>query len=110
MNINVEIVDGVTVITLSGALDSASAPELQNIVLPLCEPDCRIMIDMSGVNYLSSAGLRSLLTMYRRITDSDGRVVLAGLADRVKDVMDITGFLNFFTVCADRTAGFQTLA
>jgi anti-sigma B factor antagonist len=110
MNINVEIAGGVTVIALSGALDSASAPKLQETVLPLIEPDCRIMIDMSGVDYLSSAGLRSLLTMYRRIAESDGRVVLVGLADRVKDVMDITGFLHFFTVCDDRTSGFQTLA
>ena len=110
MNINVEIAGGVTVVALSGALDSTSAPGLQETLLPLCEPDSRILLDMSGVDYLSSAGLRSLLTMYRRITENAGRVVLVGLTDRVKDVMDITGFLEFFTICDDRAAGFQTLA
>ena len=51
---------------------------------------------MSGVSYISSAGLRALLMLYRQMTANDGRVVLAGLTENIKDVMMVTGFLEFF--------------
>jgi len=103
MEIEFETVDGITVVTLFGELDSRTAPIVQERLLDLPSPEARVLLDMSGVNYISSAGLRALLMLYRRMATSDGRVALVGLTESIRDVMTITGFLDFF-------AAYDTLA
>ena len=96
MEIEFETVDGITVVTLFGELDSRTAPIVQEKLLDLPSPEARALLDMSGVNYISSAGLRALLMLYRRMATSDGRVALFGLTESIRDVMTVTGFLDFF--------------
>jgi anti-sigma B factor antagonist len=96
MNIELEEMDGVTVATLFGELDGRTAPLVQEKLMALPEPNGKALLDMSGVNYISSAGLRALLMLYRRMAANDGRVALVGLAENIKDVMVVTGFLEFF--------------
>lgn len=96
MNIELEEVDGVTVATLFGELDSRTAPLVQEKLLILPKADGKALLDMSGVGYISSAGLRSLLMLYRQMAANDGRVALVGLAENIRDVMSVTGFLEFF--------------
>jgi anti-sigma B factor antagonist len=103
MEIEFETVDGITVVTLFGELDSRTAPIVQEKLLDLPSPEARALLDMSGVSYISSAGLRALLMLYRRMANSDGRVALVGLTESIRDVMTITGFLDFF-------AAYDTLA
>ena len=59
-------------------------------------PEGRVLLDMSGVNYISSAGLRALLMLYRQMAANDGQVALCGLTESIQDVMSVTGFLEFF--------------
>lgn len=96
MQINIRDVDNVAVVELTGELDSNSAPQVQDTVLPLAEQDRRIILDMSRTTFMSSAGLRILLLLYRQLSGAHGRVVLVGLSEQIKDTMSITGFLNFF--------------
>jgi len=103
MDIEFETVDGITVATLFGELDSRTAPLVQDKLLALPRPQARVLLEMSGVNYISSAGLRALLMLYRRMANSDGRVALVGLTESIRDVMTVTGFLDFF-------AAYDTLA
>ena len=103
MEIEFETVDGITVVTLFGELDSRTAPLVQDKLLDLPSPQARVLLEMSGVNYISSAGLRALLMLYRRMASSDGRVALVGLTESILDVMIVTGFLDFF-------AAYDTLA
>lgn len=110
IEVNVEKIDGITTITLTGELDSISSEEVQQTILPLAEKNSRILLDMSNVTYMSSAGLRTLLLLYRRINENIGRVVLAGLREEVQDVMSITGFLDFFTTADTHTAARQALS
>lgn len=86
----------VTVATLFGELDGRSAPAVQEKLSSLPQPDARLLLDMSGVNYISSAGLRALLMLYRQINGNNGRVVLVGLPESIEDMMAVTGFLDFF--------------
>ena len=46
--------------------------------------------------YMSSAGLRMLLVIYRTIVGQGGKVVLVGLSEELQDTMALTGFLDFF--------------
>lgn len=96
MNIELEEIDGVTVATLFGELDGRTAPIVQEKLLALPQPNGKALLDMSGVSYISSAGLRALLMLYRQMAANDGRVALAGLTENIKDVMIVTGFLEFF--------------
>lgn len=96
MDIEFETVDGITVATLFGELDSRTAPLVQDKLLDLPSPQARVLLEMSGVNYISSAGLRALLMLYRRMANSDGHVALVGLTESIRDVMTVTGFLDFF--------------
>jgi anti-sigma B factor antagonist len=96
MNIELEDRDGVTVATLFGELDSRTAPLVQEKLLLLPKSNGKALLDMSGVSYISSAGLRALLMLYRQMAAEDGRVALVGLAENIRDVMSVTGFLDFF--------------
>jgi anti-sigma B factor antagonist len=98
MRINIKNIDQVTVVEMTGELDSTTAPAVQNQILPLAQENRRIVLDMSGTLYMSSAGLRILLLLYRQISSGSGRIALAGLSDEIKDTMNITGFLNFFKI------------
>lgn len=96
MNIELEEIDGVMVATLFGELDGRTAPIVQDKLLSLPAPNGKALLDMGSVSYISSAGLRALLMLYRQMTANEGRVVLAGLQENIKDVMTVTGFLEFF--------------
>lgn len=96
MDIEFETIDGVTIATLFGELDSRTAPVVQDQLLALPGSQARVLLEMSGVNYISSAGLRALLMLYRRMANSDGQVALVGLTESIRDVMTVTGFLDFF--------------
>ncbi len=87
----------VTVAELSGDIDGKTAPTAQAEILPLVKPACKLILDMSDVSYMSSAGLRMLLSVRRQVP-TDGRLVLVGLSEQLQDTMSITGFLDFFTI------------
>ena len=62
-----------------------------------------LVLDLTGTQYLSSAGLRILLLTAKQIERASGRFVLHGVCDRVRDVLDLSGFLSELKVCSDRT-------
>lgn len=99
MEINVKQLAEITLVELSGDVDASTAPKVQENVLPLAKPDSKILLDMTQVPYMSSAGLRMLLTLYRQTVAKDGKLVLVGLSEELQDTMSVTGFLDFFTTC-----------
>ncbi|GAB4323801.1 MAG: anti-sigma factor antagonist [Phototrophicales bacterium] len=109
MDIHSEENGKVTVIELFGELDSITAPQAQDHILSLVKQDSRILLDMSQVSYMSSAGLRILLVLYREIQNKVGKIVVCGLNDEVRDVMAITGFLDFFHTVDNREDGLKQL-
>ncbi len=110
MEINIKSVEQVTVVEIAGDIDSNTAPQAQERILPLVQPSSKLLLDMSGVEYMSSAGLRVLLSMYRQVSRQNGGMVLVGLAEEIKDTMSITGFLNFFTTRDTVDEGLRALA
>ena len=96
MEVQIRVVQGVTVVELTGELTAKSAPEAQAPILAAARPDERMILDMSRVPFLSSAGLRLLLIVYRTVSGKGGRAVLVGLCPDVASTMAVTGFLEFF--------------
>lgn len=97
MDIEISSQQEITIIKLTGELHRQTAPGIQEKITPLATPHCKILLDMSGVTYMSSAGLRLLLLFYRKIEGGQGKIVITGLQELVRDTMSITGFLEFFT-------------
>ena len=88
----------ITMVKVTGEIDALSAAIVQQKILPLSVPGCKVILDMAKVAYMSSAGLRMLLSIYRQISGNKGKVVLLGLPDDLKETMSMTGFLGYFTV------------
>lgn len=104
-------VDGINVIaTVVGDIDGKSAPQVQAELLAALQSGSRLLVDMGGVVYLSSAGLRMLLLLYRQVATKKGKVVLVGVSEEIRDTMSMTGFINFFTLAETREAGLAALA
>jgi anti-anti-sigma factor len=93
----------VTVIALDGRLDSGTAARVQQDLDALVPEGAPVLLDLSRVSYMSSAGLRVLLLVYRRAGDSGARIALAAVPRDAYEIMAATGFLDFFTV-ADSVA------
>ena len=96
MDITQRAVGDVTVVEISGEIDGSTAPDAQAQIVPLATGDAKVVIDMSGVGYMSSAGLRMLLVVYRTVSGGDSTVALSGLSQDLEDTMSLTGFLDFF--------------
>ena len=61
-------------------------------------PTLRLVVDFSGVEYISSAGLRVMLILAKRVREQRGALALCGLGDSVRHVFDLAGFLPLFAV------------
>ncbi len=59
------------------------------------------MLDLSGVDYISSAGLRVILVAGKKLRATQGQLVLCGLRDEVRGVFEMSGFLDLFAVTAN---------
>ena len=81
---------------LGEELDSFNSEEVQNGILAILNKGCNAVLDMTDCNYISSTGLRVLL-FAKKVAASKGlKLCLKGVSAEVKDVMDVTGFNDFF--------------
>jgi len=109
MELSKEVREDITVISINGDIDGATAPQLQNFVVAEIQPNCRIFLDTSKVEYMSSAGLRVLLVLYRKINESHGAIVLLGVSTDIYDAMSATGFLRHFILVNTFEEGVKAL-
>ncbi len=99
----------VTVVNLIGEVNYNTASAVEEAVFPLAQPNVLLLLNMTQVSYMSSAGLRMLLSLYRHVTSQDGQIVLVGLIEEIRDAMSVTGFLDFFIDCDSTKAAFSAL-
>ena len=88
---------GVSVLVLFGALDTSSAPALSARALGLCDAGAgNVVIDLTQVPYVTSAGFRSFIAINRRAEQAGGGMALCGLNELVRDLFEVSGFLERF--------------
>ena len=97
MTIDKKVDGGLQVLTISGRLETATAPQLDAEVKAIAPEVKNLRIEMTDMEYVSSAGLRVLLTAQKTMNARQGRMELAGVNDSVKHVFDITGFSPVLT-------------
>jgi anti-anti-sigma factor len=101
----------VTVVRVDGRIDSTSSDELERHLAALLQRgEKRLILDLSGVDYMASAGLRVLLTTAKRSTALEARFVLAGPNDFIRQILTMTGFLSCFGVFDDVAAATAAMA
>lgn len=97
----VRVEEGFLVAEVAGSIDGRTAPEVQQRVLDRIEQSQDVILDVSGVPYMSSAGFRMLLLLHRTLSARGGKLLLAGLSEDIQDTMETTGFLQYFPLGAD---------
>jgi anti-anti-sigma factor len=99
MKIDERIEDDITVFVPEGRMDTQAATDVDRVLqAALTERRYRLVMDMSSVDYISSAGLRSLATVLVKNREEGGDLKLAGLNERVMRVFRIIGFDQFFSI------------
>lgn len=92
-----------TVVQLQGKVDATSAPSVeQALVSVIDQGEKRLVLDCAGLDFISSAGLRSLLLAVKKMKAAGGGISLAALQPNVKEVFDISGFSALFTIHGSR--------
>lgn len=87
----------VFVVWPAGRVDSNTSADLERSLLARgAEP--RLVLDLSGVEYVSSAGLRVFLMLARKMKASNGSLVICALSPSAKQVFDLAGFTSLFVV------------
>ena len=99
----------VTVICVSGRLDNATAPTLGEHLSKALDTPQGLLLELSRLEYISSAGFRVLLVAAKRARQSGAQVVLAGLSGQVRQLFEVGGFLKLFRVCDTREDGLSAL-
>lgn len=103
MTMTIESQGDVAVVVLTGRLDSTNAADAEaKIVAEIEAGRPRIVVDASQLEYLSSAGLRVFLVVAKRVKAAGGGLALHSLTDHVREVFEISGFVNVLTVVGSR--------
>lgn len=103
MDVQVKKLHRVDVITVEGRVDSSTAARLGEALESSFASGTRnIVIDLAGVDYMSSAGLRELVAALKRAKSSGGDVRLSAPSERVAEVLEIAGLDSIFGVYGDQ--------
>lgn len=105
MSLRFETESDILIVSLSDRLDGTNAAEAEQALLGQIEAGpSRVVIDMSTLDYISSAGLRVVLLAAKRLRKADGALSLCGMKDHIREVFEVSGFLTIFAVCDDVAA------
>lgn len=98
MDINTQLEGKTLTISLGGRLDTTTAPDLEMAIQPIRNGEVEeFIIDMNNLEYVSSAGLRVLLSAQKNM-NRYGSMVIRNVCPEVMEVFEITGFLDIFTI------------
>jgi len=103
VNINIKEYKRANMVTVMGRIDSATAGDFEKALIELAERGRNnIALDMSDVEFISSAGLRVLVTIRKTVQSAGGDLVIAEPSERVTDTLEIAGLDVLFTTFDDR--------
>ena len=97
MNVNVTKNDNVAVVAVEGRLDTISAPQLEEKITALGDDVKELTLDLSKMEYTSSAGLRVILGAQKKM-NKQGSMKVTGVCDDVMEIFEMTGFSEILTI------------
>ncbi len=84
-------------VTLTGRLDTTTAPQLEAEFKASITGIEKLVLDFAALEYLSSAGLRVLLAA-QKVMNKQGEMIIRNVNDTVRDIFDVTGFIDILTI------------
>jgi anti-anti-sigma factor len=106
----VEAADGAAKVAApAGRLDTASAPSVERALLAIMAPGARVVLDLSAITYISSAGLRVLLKAAKEARAAGGAFALAAPQPAVREVLDVSGFDRIIAIHPTPAAAIASL-
>lgn len=97
MTITTQLNDSRMTLILEGRLDTTSAPVLENELKGKLDAVKELVIDMEKLNYLSSAGLRVLLSLQKKM-NKQGNMKIHNVNELIMEVFQVTGFVDILTI------------
>ena len=97
MTINKQLNGSALTLALEGRLDTVTSPELDKVLDENLDGAESIVLDFAGLDYISSAGLRVLLSAHKAMAGKGGMKVV-NVKDIVKEVFDVTGFADILDI------------
>lgn len=99
MEAKVEEKGDVVVVRVSGRLDAATSPLLEKQIMSIIEGGhFKLVLNMSSVDYLSSAGMRLMLSVSKKLRHLEGKVVACSMNDDVMEVIKMAGFTQVLEI------------
>lgn len=99
MDITINKENGRLTVALIGDFDNAASTKAQRNLSPVFEcDDCDILIDCTQLEYISSSGLRILLSIFKHAHGNGHAAILKGMTDEVEEAIDMSGLLDLFVV------------
>ena len=84
-------------LTLEGRLDTTTSPELEAVLVNELGDAAELILDFEHLEYISSAGLRVLLTAQKKM-NTQGTMIIRNVCETVREVFEITGFSDILTI------------
>jgi anti-sigma B factor antagonist len=104
MDISTNEVKRVSVVAVNGRVDSATAPDLENALKHLVDGDkAQIVLDLTDVEYMSSAGLRAMVSTLKSVKRVNGDLRLSNPSARVAEVLRLAGLTSIFSIYPNQT-------
>lgn len=93
LSVKIREIDSKTVMQIDGRLDATSAPVLENKLAELITAEKKLLVvDFAKVDYLSSAGMRLLLSTTKKIKGMNGKLHFCSISDEVMEIIKMAGF------------------
>ena len=98
MEVQQELINNWQIIKVTGEIDSKTVSTLRSFIDEKLIEDKAVALDLTNVPFMSSAGLRTLLTLQRSTSKMNVDLALIGIASEIQDTMKVTGFLQYFKI------------
>ncbi|MCX5895412.1 MAG: STAS domain-containing protein [Proteobacteria bacterium] len=97
------------VVTVTGRMDAVTAPEFEKNLSPLLAAGAgTVVINFRELEYISSAGLRSILAVAKQLKAHQREMVITGLQGSVQEVFKLSGFYSIFKIAASEEEALNT--
>lgn len=84
---------------IDGPLNAQALDDVQAKINDLdIQPGNEVVLDCTGMTYICSSGLRIFLAMHKDVTNRNAKLIIRGLQPLVKNVFEMTGFMNIFNI------------
>lgn len=110
VNISVEEEAGFHVVTLEGRMDASTTPVVEKKLASLLAASSKVLIDFSKVSYLSSAGMRFLLSSTKKMSAKEGQIAFFGMSDEVIEIIKMAGFERILKIFSTKKEALKKLS